>query len=105
MRPLLFLAFIMLFQSCMVSFKRNQQPVKNYPPSAEIIQFEKLDVDKNGNISKEEVEAYNSLEEGKRSGANASEPLLFFSLIVGSIFIICLAPKIYNFILGFFKNK
>jgi len=105
MKTITILLLIILTQSCMVSLKRSNSTVKNPPPSAKIIKFEQVDADQDGFISKKEAESYNNLEKDKKSGANTSEPLIFFGFIVAAIFGICAAPKIYKFISKFFKNK
>ena len=92
-------------QSCIIGFKKNLTPIKNLPPSAEIIEFQQVDGDRDGVISKEEVEAYNRLENSKKSETDIFTPLIYLGIIAGLIILICSIPRLHKFILRFFKNK
>jgi hypothetical protein len=92
-------------QSCGVSFSRKSSPADNPPPTAKVIEFDRVDLNNDGRITKEEAENYNSLEKAKKSQPNLSGPLAFSAIIVLLIFIICGGPKAYNFILSLFRKK
>ena len=89
----------------MISLKRSATTTNNPPPTAQTIEFSQVDIDKDGTISKEEVESYNHLENKKKSEPNILKPLMFLGGIVALIVFICGGHKATNFILGAFKKK
>tara|TARA_B100001094_G_scaffold220856_2_gene214917 strand:- start:3492 stop:3809 length:318 start_codon:yes stop_codon:yes gene_type:complete len=105
MRILTVVILSLFLQSCMISLKRSATTTNNPPPTAQTIEFSQVDIDKDGTISKEEVESYNHLENKRKSEPNISTPLMFLGAIIALIVLICGGHKAANFILGVFKNK
>lgn len=94
-------SLFLLAQSC--SFKNTSSKAHNPPPSIEQINFGEVDKNKDGSISKEEVEEYNTSEKCEK--INISTPILYLSILSIIILLICGYKKIHTFLRSVFVKK
>ena len=78
---------------------------ENRPPAVKIIPFEEVDINNDGDISREELEVFNRAEERHSSDIDLKKPLIYSGILLFFILIACAHRKIINFSLGFFKKK
>tara|TARA_B110000495_G_C22920424_1_gene537713 strand:+ start:443 stop:760 length:318 start_codon:yes stop_codon:yes gene_type:complete len=92
-------------QSCMTGLYKNKKALKNPQLAAETIQFNQVDLNKDGTISKDEVLSYNDTKKTKNTPLNLTGPLAIMAGICALIFAICSAGKIKVLIFRLFKKK
>ena len=99
------LAFFVIIttQSCLYKGIGRKDKAYNPPPNIEKIPFEDVDKDKDGKISKKEVEEYNNSE--KCNTTNVKTPLLYVSILTAIVLLICGYNKIFKFLVSIFKKK
>lgn len=100
---LLALFVVMTTQSCLHKGIRGKDRAYNPPPNIEKISFEEVDKNKDGKISKKEVEEYNNSE--KCDTTNVKTPLLYVYILTVIVLVICGYNKIFKFLTSIFKKK
>ena len=108
MKKLIFLFLIPLFFSgCFgARFFSKPPPHKTNPsPVVKTISFEEVDVNNDGNISRQEVEIYNKAEQRHSSDINLAKPLIYSAILLALILLICGHKKIIKFFSSLFPKK
>jgi|TARA_B110000196_G_C20708335_1_gene458496 hypothetical protein len=101
--PFLFAAVITALGGCISLSRHINSPSGNSPPSKPPVVFAELDEDNDGNVTKEELDAYN---EKKRATALVyNEPTVTFAYIMLAVVFLCAGSMAYEVLKVKKENK
>ena len=79
-----------------VKYSAPKSLVNNSPREVGVVNFEIIDANDDGNISKGEASAYNQIIEQKTSEYDVSIVLYYFAMLMGLMFIVCISPWLWR---------
>ncbi|MBD36295.1 MAG: hypothetical protein CL512_05955 [Actinobacteria bacterium] len=98
MKNLFLILIIFSLSGCWGGVKYNvpKAPPNNPPVEVKPVDFEVIDANDDGNISRSEAESYNAIVEKKSSEYDVSIVLYYFAMLMGLMFLVCLSPWLWR---------
>lgn len=98
MKNLFLILIVFSLSGCWGGVKYNmpKAPPNNSPREVQIVDFQIIDANDDGNISENEANTYNAIVEKKSSQYDVSIVLYYFALLMGLMFFACLSPWLWR---------